>query len=277
MGTCVYCGKSAGMFRSHHSECAEKRERGKGQIIELVASPHSPPAPLEGLIDQITTIVKAAGISAAEQKRLLSTGWKKAVTAALHDGVLSEEQEERLKDLFTHFALSREELDDDGTFTRVVKAALLRDLLNDVIPHRFSVEGALPFNLQKTEEIIWAFKHCDYLEDRTHHQHVGASHGVSVRIAKGVYYRTSSFKGHVIDRTERLHVDRGMLALTTKHLYFGGANKSFRIPYGKIVSFRPFADGIGIVRDASNAKPQIFVTHDGWFTYNLASNLARLA
>jgi hypothetical protein len=48
------------------------------------------------------------------------------------------------------------------------------------------------------------------------------------------------------------------------------------VPYNKIVSFLPFDDGIGIVRDAQTAKPQIFKTGDGWFTYNLLVNLAQM-
>jgi hypothetical protein len=35
-------------------------------------------------------------------------------------------------------------------------------------------------------------------------------------------------------------------------------------------------EGIGIVRDAPNAKPQIFVNDVGWFTYGLMVNVSRL-
>jgi len=52
--------------------------------------------------------------------------------------------------------------------------------------------------------------------------------------------------------------------------------KSVRLPYAKIVSFEPFSDGIGVMRDAATAKPQIFVTGDGWFTYNLVTNLSQI-
>ena len=45
----------------------------------------------------------------------------------------------------------------------------------------------------------------------------------------------------------------------------------------RIVSFTPYTDGIGVQRDALTAKPQSFVTGDGWFTYNLVTNLAKLA
>lgn len=50
--------------------------------------------------------------------------------------------------------------------------------------------------------------------------------------------------------------------------------KSFRVPFKKIVSFQPFSDAVGVMRDAANAKLQTFVTGDGWFTYNLLTNLS---
>jgi hypothetical protein len=94
---------------------------------------------------------------------------------------------------------------------------------------------------------------------------------------KGLYYRVGAFAGQPVDRTERVHIDTGMVVVTTKHIYFAGPTKAVRVPYAKIVSFQPFSDGIGIIRDASNAKPQIFVAGDGWFTYNLVTNLAHLS
>lgn len=66
------------------------------------------------------------------------------------------------------------------------------------------------------------------------------------------------------------------MGVTTKHLYFAGDGKSFRVQYDKIVSFEPLNDGIGIQRDAATAKPQYFVTGDGWFIYNLVTNLAQM-
>ena len=72
------------------------------------------------------------------------------------------------------------------------------------------------------------------------------------------------------------HVTSGVLGATTKHLYFAGGEKSFRIRYDKVVSFTPFEDGIGLCKDNVRAKPQRFRTGDGWFTYNLITNLAAL-
>ena len=92
---------------------------------------------------------------------------------------------------------------------------------------------------------------------------------------KGFYYRVGAFKGHAVESTERGHIDTGLVVITNKNIYFAGSKKSVRIPYAKIVSFEAFSDAIGIMRDAANAKPQIFITGDGWFTYNLVTNLAQ--
>ena len=78
------------------------------------------------------------------------------------------------------------------------------------------------------------------------------------------------------EREETVHLDTGLLALTRKHVYFHGSKKSFRIRYDRIVSFYQRRDGFGLMRDAQSAKPQLFRTGDGWFVYNLVTNLAHL-
>ena len=157
-----------------------------------------------------------------------------------------------------------------------MKAAVLRDVLDGIVPQRWSTDGNLPLNLQKGEHIVWAFPGSNYLEDKTRREYVGGSQGVSLRVMKGVYYRVGAFRGHAVEHTDRVHIDTGFVAITNKNIYFVGPRKSVRLPYSKIVSFEPFSDGIGIMRDTATAKPQLFVTGDGWFTYNLVTNLARL-
>ncbi len=49
-----------------------------------------------------------------------------------------------------------------------------------------------------------------------------------------------------------------------------GNRKKFRVRYDRIVSFDPYYDGFGIMRDAQTAKPQAFQIGNGWFAYNLA-------
>ena len=102
----------------------------------------------------------------------------------------------------------------------------------------------------------------------------GASHGVSIRVARGLYYSPRQFRSRPIDCEETVHADTGMLGLTTRHIHFAGARKRFRVRYDKIVASGPYEDGFGIMRDAQTAKPQTYRTKGGWFAYNLAANLA---
>ena len=95
-------------------------------------------------------------------------------------------------------------------------------------------------------------------------------------MARGVYYRPGTFRSRSVEWDETVHQDTGLLGFTTKHLYFSGRRKKFRVRYDRIVDFEPFSDGIGIMRDAQTAKPQSFRTGDGWFAYNLAVNLAQM-
>ena len=100
--------------------------------------------------------------------------------------------------------------------------------------------------------------------------HLGSSHGLSIRAARGLYYQPGAFRSRPIGREETVHADTGMLGLTTKHIYFADRRKRFRVRYDRMVAFEPFSDGFGIMRDAQTARPQTFRTGDGWFAYNLA-------
>ena len=179
----------------------------------------------------------------------------------------------KLKDFFS---LSQAELDIHGAYSKVAKAAVLREVLEGKVPGIVTFQGRVPFNFQKDEQVVWVFQDVMYGEIRTRRQFVGTSHGMSLRIAKGLYYRTSIFRGTPVESTEMVGVARGMLAVTTKHICFSSAPKSFRLRYGKIVSYQAYSDGIILHREAATAKPQAFVTGDGWFTYNLIINVKEM-
>ena len=194
----------------------------------------------------------------------------------MEHGLPDESQEARLIGFMKLFSITKDELNAPDAFPRLVKATALRDLTQGKVPHRFTLTGNLPLNLQKDETLVWAFANTRYFEEKTHREYVGGSAGVSVRVMKGLYLHTSAFHGNPIDVTTRQQVDSGLFAVTNKNIYFAGAHKSMRIPFAKIVSFQSYTDGIGLVRDAATARQQAFLTGDGWFTYNLITHLAKL-
>ena len=276
MGNCIYCGNPAGLFRSKHAECERIVQSGRQRIKETVSSTIRDSGNFDDLEKAIGEIERSCLIQSSERNDLLVQGWETTVEQFLEDGVLDRAEETRLVQFKERFALPQSDLDRNGAFSKIAKAAILRDLLSGILPQRVSINGQLPVNLQKGEQVVWAFAGSKYLEDKTRHHFVGGSQGVSVRLMKGVYYRVGAFKGHAVEETERVHVDSGWVIVTNKNIYFTGPRKSLRLPYAKIVSFEPFSDGIGVMRDAATAKPQIFVTGDGWFTYNLVTNLSQL-
>ena len=194
---------------------------------------------------------------------------------ALEDGILSLNEENALSRYASRFNLGQQDLNGNGAQTTLVQAAVIRDVTMGIIPQRQNIQGRVPFNLMESEQLVWLIDGVGYLETVTRRERRGTSHGVSIRVARGLYYRPSTFRSRPIEWEETVKADTGLLGHTTKHIYFAGSRKKFRVRYDRIVSFDPYDDGFGIMRDAQTAKPEMFRTGNGWFPYNLAPNLSQ--
>ncbi len=274
MATCKYCGKDAGWLRSSHKECQQKNEKGAGEIVDILASTLKSGGELKSAKRQINALASEAYIDDDALQKLEISALERAINQSLSDDFLSLEEEEHIKDFINIFGISVDVLSENPAYIKSVQAAILRELMEGNVPDRMRVSGNLPFNFQKSEQLVWLFQNVEYLQPRTRTTYQGSSSGVSVRVAKGMYFRTGQFSGNPIVNTQIARIDVGVLAATTKHVYFAGDVKSFRIRYDKIISFAPYSDGISVQRD-NIAKSDIFKTGDGWFIYNLLMNLAR--
>ena len=214
-----------------------------------------------------------SGLAAQDRKRLTVRAWEAAVEATLEDGLLSLDEEHALIRYLHRFELSPRDVDENGAHHSMVQCAVIREAAEGIVPDRFG-PVRVPFNLMKSEKLVWAIEDVDYLEVKVRRERRGSSHGLSIRVARGIYYRPGIFRSQPIEWEETVHADTGLLGVTTKHIYFHGPRKRFRVRYDRIVSFDPYDDGIGIMRDAQTARPQTFRTGDGWFIYNLVTNLA---
>jgi len=276
MAKCSFCGEPAGFLRKKHKECQAKRDDGWSYMLDVAADSIIGKTSRESLESRLRVIAAASYVPTSRIRDAMILGWEKAVDHFLDDGDLDEAEESRLSEFASVFSLSQDDLDSRGSYSRMIKGAILRNILNGTIPERLNVQGHLPFNFQKTEKLIWLFPDVAYYEDRKRREFVGGHQGVSFRVAKGVYYRVGGFKGRPVETTETVAVGSGPMGVTNKHIYFAGDRKSFRIRHDKIVTIQPYADGVGVQRDAQTAKPQLFITGDGWFTYNLLMNVSHL-
>lgn len=266
MGKCDLCREETGVLGREHPECKE----AAGRIRELVRLELQTAGASDGFGTRYEQ-ARTAGTHKVIDVTPALEEWKRAVDKALEDGILSAEEERRATEVATAAGINQGNA--GASWFKLVKAGVLRDVTEGKIPERMKIEGVTA-NLMKKERSVWFFNGVQFFEERTSRSFAGVSHGLSIRIAKGLYYRPSMFRGSPIETTKLVHADNGGLLITSHHLYFLGARKSFRIPYRKIVAFEPFKDGIGVQRDAMSAKPQIFKLDDAWFAYNLVSNLA---
>ena len=95
--------------------------------------------------------------------------------------------------------LSQSQTDAHGVHTSLVKAAVLREIAEGVVPDRQKISGNVPFNLMKSERLVWMMQDVDYIETVVRRERRGSSHGLSIRIARGVYYRPSAFRSRAIE------------------------------------------------------------------------------
>lgn len=238
------------------------------------------------LADRLTEEIKQQSPQAIKTLETIEDKEKRRETLAytisqvvdhfLQDNVLSRDEEKILDDFISKTGYSGDDLNEYGGVTRILKASALRQILNGEKPENLpDFHMPIHFNFQKSEDLIWAFSNVDYYKEISRRSYQGGHQGFSVRVAKGLYYRTGAFKGHPVEETSMEYQDTGIMALTTKHIYFGSYDKIFRVRYNKIVAFTPYEDGLGIMKDTQRAKPMVFKLDDGWFAYNLAINLAQ--
>ena len=275
MGTCRICKQSAGLLRSVHPECEQRYNYAQQAIQRLAQVAFITPTEAGQCRTKMQSIATSNNFPDADARQILVDFFRQSLDSALEDHLLTEDEEDRLLSFASAFGLSRDEMASSATAPQLLIAVALRDVLAGKTPvYPAGLPQSIPFLLQKAEQIVWLFPDAHYWEQRTRRQYVGGSQGVSFRVTRGVYYRVGGFRAVPVDKTETADMGVGTLAFTTKHIYFAGAVKSFRIPYSKIVGIEPHTDGITVTRDAATAKPQTFQTGNGWFTYNLAMQLA---
>lgn len=123
-------------------------------------------------------------------------------------------------------------------------------------------QGIFP-NLQvnillKKNEICHFVTSAQLMEEKTKTSYVGGSHGVSYRVAKGVTFRTGSFRGRAIKETHAEVTDTGILYVTNKSVLFVGNKKNVSYPINKILDISKYTDGIKFQKE-NESKPRVFL------------------
>lgn len=188
----------------------------------------------------------------------------------LEDGIFSKDEEKTVTSLFKVAGISYNDISPQKK-EQLIKAAILRDLLEGALNPRINIPH-LPFNLQKSEILIWAWQNVNIHQNKTVSEWKGGSRGFSIRIAKGVYYRFGATKGQKVSRDVQENLGTGPFVLTNKHIYYKANNQAKRMRLEKIISTDIYGDGIIIHSDGVNSKPLVVLSNDAWFMGNCINN-----
>lgn len=152
-------------------------------------------------------------------------------------------------------------------------SCLLWRVLNNVEPWFDETGEAVAFNLRAGEIPVFQTGNCvTYAEERTVANRTRSYQGLSVPVGYGIYYHIGGSQGHQERTSGLLPLDGGRILITTKSLYFGGQERSFRIPLDHVLRYEPYVDAVGVCED--NKTPRVFIfdyrgMDAGWFFYNL--------
>ncbi len=162
-------------------------------------------------LNELAQSLRDSGLSEGRQTALLVRAWEAAVEGALEDGLLTLDEESALHRYLHHFEVAPEQVDGSGVLTSMIKSAVIRDITEGIVPQRQNIQGRVPFNLMKSETLVWIMEGVDYLETVVRRENRGSSHGLSIRVARGLYYRPSTFRSRAVEWEETVHQDTGLL------------------------------------------------------------------
>jgi hypothetical protein len=169
---------------------------------------------------------------------------QKAFNAAIADRRYTEDEERSILQLCKQLRVS-------PTFTNTENIDRFRMLARVEAGQYPTIEA--PVALQKNEQCHFVSS-ARWAEIRTVTKRVSYS-GIttSIRIMKGVRYRTGSVTPHRITQDVLSQLDAGEFLLTSKRVIFRGTRSNKVIPYSGILGFEVYADGIKL--EKSSGKP----------------------
>ena len=282
MGKCKFCGHDAGFLSSKHSTCAKKFQEGLHKVPRSIeqyliapASPLYADTSVADLKTDIQKIAEESYLGKCNLRQCVIEGWKRAVTSSVESELFPGSTERALVQFAKEFNLAKTDRNCRSAWLLLEKrmkreapARKKKQEEHEAIIRAIEAGKPIkvdwpldvtPFKLQKSERLVWVFKNTVYREEvlvtRAHKRY---------GIKRPATY-SMRYKG------------QGTMGLTTRHIYFVGALDVFRIRYDSIGSISPRLNGIRIERYAQSARPQEFLTAEGWFAYLLTTALAQQA
>ena len=131
----------------------------------------------EARLQDLQNNLRQARLPPERRQRILVQAWE-----TIEDGAMTLDEENALDRYLDHFGISTGEANANGTHTSLVQAAVIQDVTQGIVPQRQNINAPVPFNLMKSEQLVWVIQDVDYLETVVRGERRGTSHGVSIPI-----------------------------------------------------------------------------------------------
>jgi hypothetical protein len=195
-------------------------------------------------IEKLQTSSKKIDIAACEQK----------IGAVCSDGFISKDEELELAQMMTSLGISEEDIPIKSR-QAFLDTRMLTQLAQGIFPD-LKVDILL-----KKNEICHFVTSAQLMEEKTKTRYVGGSQGVSFRVAKGVTFRSGSFRGRAIKETNKEVTDTGILYVTNKRVLFVGNKKNVSYPINKILDICKYTDGIKFQKENESNLISLLIRH----------------
>ncbi len=141
-GTCRYCRQPAGLFRRTHRPCRDTYQSGMVNMIRLAKeAAHNPKFDEPALRQALQAIADLNYAGDNDIKKALEEGWRQEMDHAAQDGLISREEEERLRAFRDRLALW-----DESAGRKAIQA------LEDAAQDRLMMEARLAATYVRQDE-----------------------------------------------------------------------------------------------------------------------------
>lgn len=263
MGRCRYCGLPAGFLKYMHIECKDRHDKYLIKFKEAIDNCFNNNIDFIDFDNTFRELGQDGLISQKEVNELFQLSFDEFAEKIIERGSITDDEIEEVLRFKKITEWSEDKINCHGYLSKILYLHVKQSIKRGVIPSLYSVDKtACPFILDKTEEVLWIFHNVNFFKTQQHKSYSGGSSGVSVRITKGVYYRTSGLKGNVTSYYTSDFIECGDLYVTTQGIYFYGENNIKEIKFKKILSLEEDGDKITIQMKSSKSLPIKFTNID---------------
>jgi len=273
MSVCKYCGQKAGWFSDAHEECVQKFQQSIESLKAATADAIVEGKSYDDVAASLNGLIADANIPQQDASAAFKQGWSNGAITKSQKEPLCVDEYNAMHQFFKAAGITPEDMVKFPGYVQSSFSFMLWGVLHGQI---LEYDGPVRFNLQPGEQRVFGFGSMILYEEKATSSYVGGYSGMSVRVARGMYYHFGGMKGQRVQTSSLQEVDYGQALITSHNFYFSGDKANFRIPYNQVIRFEPYTDGIGIA--TNHGKKQLFVVYGledcGWFLYNVMQALA---